>query len=171
MTTAWLQQYQTQTKAQMKGLAIVMFKRVLEYSPQYSGDFAANWRISLNNIDNSPPEWTSGELLANLPTVQSSFDSPFKAGSRPAINIALTTNARKLDGFELGDTIYISNNSVHDEPYAMLIEGNQIRFRPGNYGAVVQRAYSFMTAKYSGPLSAADLRSLSNQRFATGIYV
>lgn len=171
MSTAWLQQFQTQTEAQIKGLAIVMFKKVLEYSPQYSGDFAANWRISLNNVDQTPPEWTAKELLTNLPASTTYFDSPFKAGSRPAINVALGTNSRKLDNFKLGDTVFISNNSYHDEPYAWLIEGNKIKFRPGNAGGTVARAFEYMTNKYGGPLSKTDLRSLSNQRFATGIYV
>lgn len=171
MTTEWFDQYKTNTKAQVKGLAIVMFKRLLEYSPQYSGDFAANWRISLNKVDNHPPEWTGGELMLNLPASQTYAGSPFKAGSRPAINLALTSNARKLDGFELGDTVYFSNNSTHDEPYAWKIENNEIKFRPGNAGAVVERAYAYMVGRYTGQLTPADLRSLSNQRFSTGVYV
>lgn len=171
---AWLKQQRKVTEAVARGYAIEAFKRLLMFSPQYSGDFVMNWRITLNKPQAGGPEFTEKQLLGDaLPMV----DSKFRAGSRQAVAVAIRMNEGRLNDFTLswaGDSrgstsiIYFSNASRHDEPYAWKIEDNQIIFRPGNEGAVVRRMFASMLADYGGRLTDQQVLSLRNKRMRFG---
>lgn len=169
----WIEEQTRVTEAVARGFAIEAFKRLLMFSPQYSGDFVMNWRITLNKPQAGGPDFTDKHLLGDqLPALS---DSRFKAGSRQAVSIAIGMNEGRLNDFELnpkGGTsasiIYFSNASRHDEPYAWKIEDNQIIFRPGNEGAVVRRMFASMLADYGGRLTDQQVLSLRNKRMRFG---
>lgn len=154
-----------------RGLTVVAFKHVLAISPQYSGDFVANWRYSIGAIDDS---WaisnvTGTNKYQKTPTGLKHDGLPaevaFKQGDWPARNAALSHNRGRDGAFKLGVTVYISNSSVHDEPYAMKIENNQIKFRDvnPNAGAPAAQAAKYIADNYS-MISSSRARGLRGER-------
>lgn len=172
----WLEEQTALTEAAAKGLAIEAFKRLLMLSPQYSGDFVMNWRITLNKPQAGGPDFTDKHLLGDQ--LPSQLGSNFQAGSRQAVSIAIRMNDGRLNDFKfpkkgkLADAsasiIYFSNASRHDEPYAWKIEDNQIKFRPGNEGSVVRRMLASMLVDYGGELTKQKILSLRNKRLRFG---
>lgn len=136
-----------------RGLGIDAFRHVLEISPQYSGDFAANWKYSLNFVDTTFDVGVvtpSNKYKGHAQNFRAEY--AFSQGDWPARNYALAANAGRASAFQLGDTAYISNSSEHDEPYAWLIEKNKIRFRPENSaygGETVQQTVEYLRGRYS----------------------
>lgn len=138
----WANSVEAECVEVVKGYAFKAYGYMLNRSPQFSGDFVANWNISLDTPDFSftPFNPTRDRLGRSR-----SFDanSPnFKRGDKPAMTEAKNRNARALDGLRLGQTIYFANDSHHDqgkhriEYYAGLIESNQIPLRPVNMTGV-----------------------------------
>lgn len=123
------------------GLAREALDEVLTYSPQYSGDFVANWKVGRLPINDFQSGVFTGGKLAKWPL--------FQMGSREPINYA-KAHAR-WPRIKLGETIYLSNSAAHDEPYAFKIEEGTIRLRPVNEGAahVVRRAVLQVSHHYS----------------------
>lgn len=157
----WLAEIEKQATEVVKGLAIESFRTLLMTSAQFTGDFAANWNVSVGNIDTffKPLEHSrlSKKYFAN-------GNSPvFIMGSGPAINEATRRNTGKLDIFRLGDSIFISNSSAHDEPYANLIEDGVVNFRPGNQGMPVATTMASMRSRY-GEITQADSRRLARKK-------
>lgn len=133
---AWCESVTKLTEDVGRGLSVAAFKYALEISPQHSGDFVANWRYSVGSVDNSwdnvfnkqVPE--TNKYKKRITGFHGDF--AFQQGDWPARNVALNFNRGRDSLFKLGTTVYISNASAHDEPYAMKIELNQIRFRDRN---------------------------------------
>lgn len=125
-----------------KGLSIALFKYAVQISPQYSGDFAANWKLNLNTVD------TSAEL--GLFRVLGSDNRPFRSeGHKEAVQYALNANRGRAAPFKLGDSVFISNSSDHGEDnYTFRIWDNTIKFRPVNRGQIQRRLDDFM-ARYA----------------------
>jgi len=132
------------------GLARVAFDYILENSPQYSGDFVANWKVGTS----AGPEFTPDVFG------KAALRSPFSRGSSPAIAYA-QANANWPTP-NLGQSIYIYNNAAHDEPYAIKIEQGQITFRPENEGAEAPVRKAALTVGYQyaniGPVQLDGLR-------------
>lgn len=126
------------------GLAKQAFNQLLYTSPQYRGDFVANWRVSVGQPDTTFVE-NAVAPSAGTYTGRLSFE-PFEKGSPQAVTYAKAMAKGKLDGFRLGQRIFISNSAAHDEPYAWKIEDGLIKLRPVNAGAahVVARALAFV---------------------------
>lgn len=130
---AWTSGVETLAEKVVKGIATDSFNHLLFHSPQYSGDFAANWRMSVNQINttfvplDSSREGADGkwDLVFNL----------YDTGSAPAIEEARNRNRGNLSSFKLGDTIFIANSSSHDESYAPKIEADQISWRPDSHNS------------------------------------
>jgi hypothetical protein len=169
----WIKEQAQVTEAVARGFAIEAFKRLLTFSPQYSGDFVMNWRISLNQPDRGGADFTDKSLLG--PNALQVQGSPFKAGSMKAVSAAIRLNEGRLNDFRLRlddktptTIVYFTNDSRHDEPYAWKIEDNQIIFRPGNEGAVVRRMFASMMADYGGGLTDQQVLSLRNKRMRFG---
>lgn len=109
------------------GMMKVMLNQAIYHSPQYSGDFVANYKVSVGKIDTS---YTQGVFSdKKFPT-----KAPYQKGDMPAISFAAAANVGKGAGFRLGNTIWLSNSSAHDETYAWKIENNTLRLRPQNFG-------------------------------------
>jgi hypothetical protein len=138
----WLAAVEAEIVAVAKGMAREALAVLLENSPQYSGDFAANWNISIGEKDVSFQPLLFGDDKA-FPS-----KDPFIAGDAPAISYALAHNAGRLDGFQLGQTIWITNAAAHDQDYAWMIENNLIKFRDGNAGEPVFHALQHLQIRY-----------------------
>jgi hypothetical protein len=149
----WLAKIQKKAEQAARGYAITFLDRLLLSSPQSTGDFAASFNVSLNSIDTSFRGFrgNAGDWL-------------FKQGDRPAIQEAKYHAANAFSNFKLGQTIYISNSAVHDEPYALKVYMNQINFRPENIGADLQAALSIFRLEYAGVLSQSQVRQLQRRK-------
>jgi hypothetical protein len=123
----WQKQVEAECLKIAIGLAKVTLGKALEASPQYSGDFAANWRLDVNNI---VPFFQEGIF----PDKEFPTESPYQRRDTPAIRYAIGSNTGRLDSFKFGDTIWLHNSAAHDDLYAWKIEENLLRLRPVNYG-------------------------------------
>lgn len=133
------------------GLAKEAFEEIIQYSPQYSGDFVANWKVSKNTPDTS----------FTLDAVHGfNKAEPFQMGDSPAMEYA--RQHAKWPKIRLGESIFLSNSARHDEPYAWKIELGQVALRPVNEGAehVVFRAASLVGFNFTniGPVQLEGLR-------------
>lgn len=145
---AWMAQAEAMTTKFCRGTANLIFNYTLENSVQYSGDFAANWRLSLNAPD---PTFVKGAVAQGEPTatwkyggknVEEKTFTAFlpQAESNAAKAYARRENQGKLAGFKLGDTIYLANSAEHDEPYAVGIDEGTIKLRDPKSAAPLTRA-------------------------------
>ena len=116
------------------GLATKVFEKALAESPQYSGSYAGNWKLSYGSIDTSfefDPLGTKGS------------GPIYQRGSGPAQGYAHAHGMKSPGGFKLGQSIFVSNSTVSkssdprysDVNLAWQIEQGYIRFRPVNEGA------------------------------------
>ena len=140
-----------------RGLTVTLFKTALRYSPQYSGDFASNWRYSINEIDTS---FETGNFVVlgydNRPSRHQ--------GDMEAINHALMYNIGNDRKFRLGDTVFITNSSAHDQAYSMMVWDDTIkRRRDANPDWVAERVldlfshYSVITPGMARRLTKENL--------------
>lgn len=145
------------------GLAEVALQRIVEESPQYTGDFAGGWEVSFN----TPAYiWRPPQIL-NHKMIAAGFVEPFAKGDAPAIDYTLNKAQPRFAAAAkqpLGTAIYLSNSAVHDEPYAWKIESGTIEFRPENPNAdrVVERGVLFAERRFKhiGRSQLEILRSL-----------
>lgn len=130
-----------------KGLAMVMLKHILQHGPQYTGDFVANWNVSIGSPDYSFNGTNPNTLYGGR---YEKTRAPHKEGDPEAINKALSS-VPPMTGFKLGQTIWLANGAFHDESYAMLIEEERITFRPENPsgGRLVMKALQMVNSRYN----------------------
>lgn len=110
-----------------KKMATHIFKEVLATSPQYSGTFVANWKLSINGVDtgwNVNPLGTKG------------FGPSYQEGDMPGQTYAMS-QLENMSEFKLGSSITISNSTMGQDgdvitPLAIRIEDNAIKFRDVN---------------------------------------
>lgn len=118
----WLAAVEKQAEDAAVKLAKVAFNRVVEHSPQYSGDYAANWKVSFGTPDRTFRSF--------------GFSGKHAVGDEPAVSRAKA--AANWKGFKLGQQIFLSNSAVHYDPYpehyAWKIQNEQIVFREENRG-------------------------------------
>lgn len=138
---AWLASVEAEITKVAKGLAVEALVTAAYESPQYSGDFTANWNLSVNQPDRS---FTAGVF----PEAAFPSKHPFINGDSPAIAYAMGQADGKLDNFKLGDTIWLCNSAVHQDDYAWKIENNRIKFRSGNSGSPLLHTMDYLKAKY-----------------------
>lgn len=137
------------------------FRFLVENSAQGSGDFAANWNYSINELDYS---FTRDAVDGGGTRDTVSFILQDRIMGHPlAVNYAID-NARQVQAqFALGDKVYFTNAAQHDENYAWKIENNQIKFRSGNEGApraktkLYMSKYEFITPSVGQQLKASKL--------------
>ena len=126
------------------GMAQQAFNHALRTSPQYSGTFVANWRMNIGSPDTS---WDKDPL-----GTKDDRPAPFQIGSHRAIRYAKAHEAGKLAGFQLGQSIYVSNSTMGDEnlSLALEIEEGRIKLRPVNMGAykIARRARDHVLNRY-----------------------
>lgn len=156
----WFSEVQKATEEASVGLAKRVFQKLVEGSPQFSGDFAANWKVGFGYVDQSfqmdalPKSFSSHTDHTGIPSFE-----PFSRGDREAIDYA--NRHAKWKKLELGQSIFLSNSAFHLDKeegfsgvidlYGWKIENNQIKFRPGNRGAgaIAARSVYGVATKYS----------------------
>jgi hypothetical protein len=149
----WLGNVEKAAAEAAVGLAKQVFNQILYTSPQYSGDFVANWKVGYGSVDSSFQGRVFNAELYNA-------DEPFKRGDTKAIRHA-QANANWRPLTKLGQSIFLSNSAAHDEPYAVKIEQGMIKLRSVNAGAahVVRRAVTAYSNRYA-KINAAQLAVL-----------
>lgn len=160
---AWFGAVEEAAQGAAAALAFVALQRVLEESPQYTGDFVSGWEVSFNTPTNI---WRPARILTHK-MIAAGYADPFEKGDEPAISRAEGKAWPRLSAAKaqpLGTDIYLSNSAVHDEPYAWKIERGEIDFRSVNPNAdrVVERGVLFTRNRFKhiGRSQLAILRSL-----------
>lgn len=137
---AWIKGFEKESVAIVKNYAAQTFHILLGRSPQFSGDFVANWNISLNVPDTS---FRRFKATRTDPMKRGrSFDTAdmnYKRGDKPAMTEAKMRNEGALQGYIHGDRIVMTNASFHNfgrsekrDYYAKAIEADHIKWRAGN---------------------------------------
>lgn len=128
----WVKLIETKVKQRAISITISALSWLTLQSPQYSGDFVANWKVGVGKPDSTFQPGALGSSLASK--YVPGFDVK-RRGDREGIDIAILNASVPIGSIAFGSKVYITNNAVHDDPYAVLIERNQIAFRPENAGA------------------------------------
>ena len=130
---AWFGAVEDAARDAVVGLAKEVLDNALINSPQYSGDYTASWRVTVNHIDTTyEKDAIPGAARWNQ---DKDGPAPFGRGDQQAIEFALAHNAAVWSTIKLGGTVYITNSAQHEDAYAWKIENNQITFRTPNMGA------------------------------------
>lgn len=142
-----------------KDLALTKVKmvmyRALEYaartSPQYSGTYASNWRLSIG-----APKPGNND--------RHDTDRDLSEGSSSAVNEALNARGNKLSALRLGQAVFLSTRGINKgigEDYTWDIEANIMKFRDVNPsgGAVVARTVKEIK-KYIREVKAMKIRGV-----------
>ena len=159
--TAW----ETAATNELESIAVgyigEAFRYLVSNSAQNSGDFAANWNYSLNEKDFS---FVRDAVDGGGVRETVSFVLQDRIMGHPlAVNYAIDRARIAQEQFKLGDRVWFTNASSHDEDYAWKIEMNQVKFRDGNQGAPVantklhMRPYEFINASTGAALKALKL--------------
>lgn len=123
----WLAEVERETLLIAVNMMWVMLGKATLVSPQYSGDFVANFQFSVGTPSR---RFTEGIF----PDKQFPTQEPYKRGDTPAVQYALTNNAGRFDRAKLGDTLWLANSAMHHDLYAWKIEDGLLKLRPVNYG-------------------------------------
>ena len=110
-------------------LAIYSLHQILKESPQFTGDFVANWQVGYSNA-----KFKRYVLFGGNDPRGDDFE-PFQKGDPEAIEYALNKLIPQLNRLRkapLGTAVVLTNSAVHDEPYAWKIEDGSIKFRAVN---------------------------------------
>lgn len=133
---------------------VVMY-RALDYaartSPQYTGTYASNWRLSIGAPKPGDNDWHGK-------------DFGLSEGDPQAVNEAINARGNKLSGLRAGQRVFLSTrgfNKVEGEDYTWDIEANIMKFREVNpsKGAVVARTVSQMK-RYIQEVKAMKIRGV-----------
>jgi len=133
---------------------LVMY-RALEYaartSPQYSGTYASNWRLSIGTPKPGNNDWHGK-------------DWGLREGDPHAVNEAINARGNKLSALRSGQAVFLSTrglNKEEGEDYTWDIEANLMKFRDVNpsRGAVVARTVSQMQ-RYIREVKAMKIRGV-----------
>lgn len=138
----------------MTKVKAVMY-RALDYaartSPQYTGTYASNWRLSIGAPKPGNNDWHGK-------------DFGLSEGDSQAVNEAINARGNKLSGLRAGQKVFLSTrgfNKVEGEDYTWDIEVNIMKFRDVNpsKGAVVARTVSQMK-RYIQEVKATKIRGV-----------
>lgn len=148
-----------------RGLSVKLFYKLLNHSPQFSGDYAANWQYSIGLPNSTFRTGLFADQKVRIGEYGriSGATSNKSAGHPEAIAYAVANNAGRDAAVKLGVPIFISNSAQHDDAYAWLIENNQIKFRPGNAGAVARLSAAEVIGRYAH-IGKAEAIALSAAR-------
>ena len=138
----------------MTKVKAVMY-RALDYaartSPQYTGTYASNWRLSIGSPKPGNNDWHGK-------------DFGLSEGDPQAVDEAINARGNKLSGLRAGQKVFLSTrgfNKVEGEDYTWDIEANIMKFRDVNpsKGAVVARTVSQMK-RYIQEVKAMKIRGV-----------
>lgn len=141
------------TLAQTKKMAQDTLAFAAKVSPQWTGTFAANWRLSINR---ARPGNSSDEVASDA---EREFPQASERDS-VAVNTAINSAGSKLSGLKLGDRIYLSTVARNQDgsEYHWDVEGGLIRFRrdnptaKANKGRILELARLYLRARNVGKL-------------------
>lgn len=136
-----------------RGFSLTVFRELVENSPQWSGNLAANWNVGIN-----APAGEYNELVDKRGAWYGHADQPSRGDFDPrvrghayAVGVAMGRNLPRLRAIGLRDRVHISNETA----YLMQVEddvsdeGESPYIRPENKidGVVALREY--VQLKYS----------------------
>ena len=142
------------TEYALTKIKAVMY-RALEYaartSPQYTGTYASNWRLSIGAPKPGNNDWHDK-------------DFGLSEGDSRVVNEAINARGNKLSGLRMGQKVFLSTrgfNKETGEDYTWDIESNVMRFRDVNpsRGAVVARTVAQMQ-RYIREVKAMKIRGV-----------
>ena len=173
---AWLGAVEAAAAKAAKNLAFDTLTFILKESPQYSGDFVANWNTTLDT-----PDYTMKQnAVGGESYFQGKKQATFQKGSNDAILYAQKKAIAALSQFKLGRKIYLANGAYHQvhiqrykgdklayegpggrEYYGWKLENGLIKLRPVNQGAdhMVRRSLTHHQNIYRN-ISASQLASM-----------
>lgn len=160
---AWCAKAEKRATDVARGLAVKAFENIVTRGPQYSGDFVANIRVSVNNVDTTFQEHV---VSGSLPKTHG-LSGSFQEGALPAIRYARFNASQGIANFKLGDTIYISSSAQRrGDNYAFKIERNTIKFRDVNPsgGETFSKSRARVLNTY-GAMSPGNINTLANARW------
>jgi hypothetical protein len=141
---AWDKAVTAQLEDVARGMMTEAMITSLDNSAQWSGDFAAGWKVQVGEPDRSFQMGVFGKYYG----LKGMDDAPFTRGDTPAMSYAFSNAKGRMDGFKLGQKIFLTNSAEHLTTYAWKIESNQIQFRPNNYGETVRITYDQMKMRF-----------------------
>lgn len=119
-----------------RGIAVTAYGVVLEETPQWSGNAAANWNFSLGSPDESVDHTFKHDLEHSTAPHALRYSMEAKSKGDPeAIQYAVQKNAGKESNVSFGSPVYITNNATNlsGESYIHMLELNPNNFlRPEN---------------------------------------
>lgn len=144
---------ETRTLRDIRKMAQDTLEYAARVSPQWTGTFAANWRLSIGR----PRPGNSADVVAR------EFDRvtpKYSEGDQWAINKATSSSGAALSGLQLGQAIYLSTRAANSdgEEYHWDVEGGLIRFREdnptarANGGRILELAKAYLKARYAGKI-------------------
>lgn len=152
----WLAKVRKEAEDTARGLGSELVTRLIQSSPQWSGDFASNWRYSLNTVDMS---YDTGDIAPRSDQVQ-----PWQQFDRPAVQLGLMKNRGKDASFKLGDTIFISNSSTHDNVYAKAVFDGSVKLRDVNRKVLLTDVVAEFNREYGAKLDNLTASQLRRKR-------
>lgn len=128
---AWLARVEEEATNKLREIATQALFWLSTHSPQYTGDFAANWKVKANGLDTS---FDAGVITSKWTDPRgSAFGvNPYRQGDQAAIAYATGHGLSEIMQVKVGGYVTLANSAFHDEGYAWKIEGNLIKFRPEN---------------------------------------
>lgn len=150
-----------------RGITVSAWKHILAASPQYDGRLVVSWTYNLHNP-------LIEDRSAMAPPREEGV-GPYRAGDRPAIDVANALNAGRDLAFRLGDTVWISNGVNHGEGmYAEIAESitfNGVTLRYVNMPAQpITRTSDLLAGRYSGGVNRAQAGQLRRLSIAGGAH-
>lgn len=109
----WMKRVETTFVATYRSQVWRVFLRILEQTPQYTGNAAANWNIGIDAPDFS----FDPTLGASVDKIRGdvSWAEPLRKGDHRAMLIAQQRNAPKLELIKRNTRVYISNGVQGDD--------------------------------------------------------
>ncbi len=105
-------------------------------SPQWSGDYASNWRI----VTDSLPVYDPQLKVKNWQSVE----DPFQMGDDLAVSIAIDRGRGAIDKIRWNMPIYLINAT----PVADLLDAGQVNLRPVNKLSPEMSVVSYLKMNY-----------------------
>ena len=167
----WLAATEKEITETFRGLAYATVEYLIEETPQWTGNAASNWRVSVNGSGVPMPDETLLMAYHNDPSnfaKETGCAIPkYSVGDSPAVAMAKSDALSKLRNVGLSDSIRVVNpaKSLSGNAYAAMVEANPNSYlRPENdagsgAGHMVYRTVSYMEASYPR-LDESDIQHL-----------
>lgn len=112
----WIDACEDLAEGALRGISLKLFKHVVQGTPQWSGNLAANWKMTVGvPAAGYSPTVFKGAELGGLPINREPFSR--RSPNRAAIQHAHETSKFAMPQFRLGAEVYIVNTA----PYAQLV--------------------------------------------------